>query len=570
VYSNGPLDNSPAPPLGAGMSDFLLGRFSQAQVSQPSKAANLSTYQGIYFQDDWKVTPRLTVNIGLRYEREGPPTERFNRALAGFDSTVDNPAAGAAKAAYAAGAPIAEIPPSAFQVRGGVIFAGVNGASRQIYKTDGNNFAPRIGLAFQPASNTVVRAGYGLYYIPYGQRFFANEGGVPGFDVNSLAFASSDNGLTFTRTLDNPFPGGLDKPTGSALGISTFVGQALNLRPYGDNPNAYNQRWLLSVQQRLASVWKLEARYVGNHTVKMPVTRNLNALPNSQLSTSPERDDNNNNRLTGLVANPFFGINNVGGAIGTSRTIARSQLLRPYPEFANISFYNNQGWSTYHALQVELERSLSNGLTIQSSYTFSKTMDGLSFLNEGDPVTEKAISIADRPHIFRFIALYELPFGKGRRFGAGWNGVVRYAISGWQAQAISFVQSGVPLGWGNILFRGNIKDIAVDSQRPERMFNTGAGFETDSRKQLVSNLRTFPSALAGIRTNRETNTDFSIIKNNSLGERFSLQFRAEAYNAFNQHFFSTGVNTNPANAAFGTSTSASSPRAVQLGLKLIF
>src|SRR5204863_1739151 len=148
------------------------------------------------------------------------------------------------------------------------------------------------------------------------------------------------------------------------------------------------QRWEFSIERRLGRNYKLEARYIGNHTVKMPINRNLNGLPNSYLSKSPERDNATINSLTGLVANPFFGLPNVGGTLGTSRTVAASQLLRPFPEFGTLNYNVNQGWSTYHSLQVEFQRSFSAGFTFQTSFTWSKTLDGLSYLNEGDPVPE--------------------------------------------------------------------------------------------------------------------------------------------------------------------------------------
>ncbi|MBS1824221.1 MAG: TonB-dependent receptor [Acidobacteria bacterium] len=541
AYSNGPLDTAAAPPIGAGLSDFLLGRFASAQISQPSKAANLSTYQGFYLQDDWRVSPRLTLNLGMRYEREGAPTERFNQAIAGFDFNATSPIAAA----------------SGLPLKGGLLFAGVNGNPRTIYRSDLNNFAPRIGLAYQARKNTVVRAGYGLYYIPYGQRFFANEGGVPGFDVNTVSLSTADNGLTFSRTLDNMFPVGLDKPVGSSQGLATFLGQGLSLRPFGDNPTGYNQRWQFSIQHRLGDNYRLEARYVGNRTVKMPINRNFNALPNSYLSRSPERDQPVIDNLNALVNNPLFGIAGVGGTIGAQRTIARQQLLRPFPQYGNITGFVHQGWSSYHALQVEFERRMSSGLTFQTSYTFSKTLDGLEYLNEGDSGPERVISAADRPHIWRFLSIYELPFGRGKKYG------------GWQVQGVAFLENGATLAWGNIIFRGNIKDIPVDKQIPERMFNVDAGFERAAARQPQFNLRTFPSRLSGVRASSQTNTDFSLIKNTTFKERFNIQFRAEAYNVFNQHFF-IGGGTVPTNAAFGVTTSAASPRTVQLGVRLVY
>src|SRR5207248_5657087 len=119
-----------------------------------------------------------------------------------------------------------------------------------------------------------------------------------------------------------------------------------------------------------------------------------------------------------------------------------------------LTYYSNTGWSTYNSLQVALQRSFSNGVTFQTSYTWSKTLDGLSYLNDADTRPERVISVSDRPHVWRLMALYELPFGRGRRFGGSWPGVPRFLIGGWQVQGIAFLESGIPLGWGNVLFLG--------------------------------------------------------------------------------------------------------------------
>jgi len=568
LYTRGPLDNSPAPPHGSGLADFLLGRFEVARLNQPVKAANLSTYQSFYLQDDWKIGSKLTLNLGLRYEREGPATERFNRALAGFAFDVDNPIAAQVRANYAQ-SPLPEMPVSQFALKGGLLFAGVDGNPRTIYDPDQNNFAPRIGLSYQAGKDTVIRAGYGLFYVPYGHRFIANEGSVPGFDVNTYAYSSNDGGLTFTRRLSNLFPAGLDKPVGASLGLRTYLGQPITIPAPRHNPNAYNQRWQVSVQRRIAAVHRIEVRYVANHTVKMPITRDLGALPNSFLSTSKERDQRVIDNLTALVPNPFYQVAGVGGSLGTARVIAKYQLLRPFPQFSSVRIPVPQGWSWYHALQVEFERRLANGLTLQTNYTWGKILDGLTFLNPADPVPERVIASQDRTQIWRLLALYELPFGKGRRWGANTSPALRHIISGWQLQVIPIAQVGEPIPWGNVLFRGNIKELRVNKQTAERMFNTEAGFETAPAKQLAYNVRTFPSYLCGVRYQTEKNVDFSVIKNTTITERVALQFRAESYNVFNLHVY-TDANTNPTSAAFGTSTSASVPRSVQLGLRLLF
>ncbi len=556
TYTRGPLDNSPAQPLGAGLADFLLGRFNSAQINQPAKAANLSTFQSFYFQDDWKISPKLTINAGLRYEREGPATERFDRTLSGFDFAVENPIAAQARAGYAA-IPNPPLALSQFQVRGGLLFAAAAGQPRTIYDANNRNFMPRAGMAYQVSPSMVLRAGYGIYFVPYGQRFIPGESAVPGYDTNTFSFASPD-GIRFTRSLDNLFPDGLTPPVGNSLGLRTFLGQSVNIPALRRNPNGYNQRWQFSLQKRIASAYKLEARYVGNRTIRMPMQRNRNALPNLFLSASPERDQPRIDLLTTRVNNPFRGIDGVGGNLATATMVGYSELLTPYPAFVNINVQEPQGWTSYHALQVEFERQFSNGITFQTAYTWAKTIDGLGYLNPADPRPEKVISDVDRPHIWRLIALYELPF-KRNRF-----------VAGWQFQGISFIQSGYPISFSNVLFRGDIHEIASGPLGPDRMFNIDAGFERKSARQLQSNIRSFPSRLAGVRTDTQWNTDLSMIKSTRITERVSVQFRAEAYNVFNQHFVQGAIDTNPVGRTFGSTTAVSGPRTLQLGIKGIF
>ncbi|MBI3680296.1 MAG: TonB-dependent receptor, partial [Acidobacteria bacterium] len=536
AYSRGPLDNSPAAPIGNGLADFLLGRFGSANINQPSKAANLATYQGLYLQDDWKITPKLMVNLGLRWEREGPATERFNRNLAGFDSAPVNPISDAARANYARQPAIAELPLDQFRVLGGLQFAGVGGQPRTIFDASNRNFAPRVGLAYQLRPSTVIRAGYGIYFIPYGQRFIANEGGVPGFDVNTQSFSTTNSGITFTRTVDNLFPTGLDSPIGSSQGLRTFLGQGLTIPAPRQNPYAYNQRWQFGLQQRFRGSYRAEARYVGNRTIRMPNQRNFNSLPNRYLSTAPERDQTRIDYLSSRIPNPFLQVPGVTGTIGTNQFSSPDSLLRPYPHFAAITVQVPEGYTTYHSLQVDLEKQLANGFTFQTGYVFSKTIDALSYLNAGDPAPERVISANHKPHIWRLMALWEVPLARKHRW-----------LGGWQVQALSFGQSGTPIDFGNVLFRGDIKQLPVPDKTPDRMFNVDAGFERTAARQLASNVRRFPSRLASVTTDRAWNTDFSILKNTIIREGVTAQFRAEAYNVFNQHFFQGGVIADPVN-----------------------
>jgi hypothetical protein len=298
--------------------------------------------------------------------------------------------------------------------------------------------------------------------------------------------------------------------------------------------------------------------------------KDLNALPAQYLSTSPVRDQNTINYLNAQVTNPFYPL--LPKTNLASTTVARSQLLRPYPQFGSINYSPNDGYSWYHSMQVRAERRFAAGLSASLSYTWSKTMEAFSYLNPTDPRPEEVISSQDRTHRTAVTWLYELPFGRGKALGGPSNAFVSKLISGWQTQGIYTAQSGAPLNFGNIIFTGDVKNIALpkDQRNPDRWFNVNAGFERDSAKQLGSNLRTFPSRLSSVRADGPNNWDLSLIKNTHITEGTQLQFRAEAINALNHPQF-TAPNTTPTSTAFGTVTGEFAwPRVIQFGLKLLF
>ncbi len=574
-FSTGPFNTSPLPQHGAAMVDFLLGTYSSAVLNQSPKASQLSTYYGFYFQDDWKLTPRLTLNYGLRWEREGPPTERFDRAVADFAFDQENPIAAVARANYAAN-PIPELPVAQFQVKGGLVFAG--SGLREAYDPDNNNFAPRLGLAFQLNADTVLRGGYGLFYVPYGQRFFAAATPPPGFTTNTFSFSSQDGGLTFPNKIENLFSSGLVPAAGSSRGLATFLGQSLSLSALPrQKVNAHSHSWQFGVQHKFGNYTKLEARYVGTRTQDMPISRNINALPNQFLYQENQRNQAALDNMSSLVANPFLGIPGVGGSLGTATRVARSALLNPFPHFGAITMSVNEGFTTYDALQVEFQRYFNAGLTFQTSYVFSKMIDALEYLNPGDAKPQKVISREWRPHAWRFTGIWELPFGRKRQLGANLHPALDLFVGGWQVQGTAIVQSGTPLSWNRDLFLregATIRDIKVDNPVRERLFNTGA-FRTAAAEQPGTfHLRTFPLQLAHLRVPYQTHTDISLIKNFSIKERFKIQGRLEAYNAFNTHYIFEDtfprIQMNPVAGNFGAALDVSGPRTLQAGLEFIF
>src|SRR5262249_51820341 len=240
-------------------------------------------FNGMFFHDDWKVSSKLTLNLGVRYEYEGTTTERYNRNIFGFDQTVSSPIEAAAKAAYAAH-PIAHVPVSSFQGKSGLIFADAD--HRGFYNPDKNNVQPRIGFAYKLTDKTVLRGGWGLYTVP----FTINGVNQVGFSQSTPIVGTNDLGLTFASSLENPFPNGVLAPLGASLGLSAQLGQGVSFVPR-DVKNTQAQRWSFGVQRELPGNWLVEIQYVGNHGYNgVAGTNILNATPKKYLSTNLFRD----------------------------------------------------------------------------------------------------------------------------------------------------------------------------------------------------------------------------------------------------------------------------------------
>ncbi|MBI4873483.1 MAG: carboxypeptidase regulatory-like domain-containing protein [Acidobacteria bacterium] len=569
AWTRGPMDNSPAAPIGQGLASMLLGIPGGGSISYNASRAEQSTFSALFLHNDWKATRRLTLNLGLRYEYEGAATERFNRSVRGFDFQTPNPIEAQARANYAR-APIPEMSVSAFRTTGGLLFAGAGGQPRGLWKPDRNNLSPRFGFAFQAGPKTVVRGGYGIFFDTLGiDRQHTNQGG---FNQATSLIPSADNGLTFRATLANPFPDGIQIPPGASGGLLTFLGRGVTFFNEG-MLNPYVQRWSLSVQRELPGRIVVETGYVGNRGTKFSVAREWNPIPAGYLSTSPQRDQTAIDFLSAQVRSPFSGLPEFAGTALASSQVNRSQLLRPLPHFAGVSGSQTVGYSYYHSLQVQAEKRFSKGVTFQAAWTYSKFMQATDFLNDTDALPEKVVSDLDYPHRIIVNAVYELPFGKGKPLLGGARGVWNHLAGGWQAQGIYEGQSGAPLGFGNAIFNGNLHDIPlpVSSRMAERWFNTGAGFERDARRQLGSNIRRFSTRFAGVRADGINAWDLSLFKNFRLTERWKAQFRVETNNALN-HVMFAAPNTAPSSSAFGTITAETGhgPRRVDFGIKLIF
>ncbi len=565
TYTNGPLNTSTAPPTGGELTSFLLGL--PGTSSYMSKSANTATqevYYGVYVHDDVKLTPKLTMNIGIRWEYESPLTERYNRSVSQFDFNAASPIEDVVRTNYAAN-PIPEIAAGDFHVKGGLTFAGVGGNSRGFWKNEKNNFMPRIGFAYQPMADLVFRGGYGIFFDSIGINTY--DAVQSGFTQTTPVQVSLDSGITYIASTANPFPSGLLEPAGASGGLSTYLGQSVSFfRPERKNP--YNQRWSLGFQKLFLERFMVEASYIGSRGTRLQVSRQLDFVPRQYLSTSGTRDNTTISYLAKTFTSPFYGTKPIYG-----KTISRASLLLPYPQFTGVSVYDPVGYSWYHSLQTRMEKRFSKGYTLSIAYTFSRMMEATSYLNYSDSGPYESLSSLDRPHRLVISGIWELPFGKGRRYGAKLPGAVNFFAGGWQFNGMVQRQSGPALGWGDVwtLFTGDSTKVGLSkSERSvDRWFNTDAGFNKKSAEQLAQNIRVSPWYFSNLRADGQARWDFSLFKTFPITDRANIQFQAETINAWNHPNLSTPTMT-PTSSTFGMITTQDATRTWIFSLKLGF
>ena len=552
-WTQGPNPNQSSAVAGLGLASFLLGIPGGGVNPVPALALTTKFY-GFFLQDSWKVTPKLTLNLGLRWDYESPRTDRFNQ-LTNFD--------------YQAASPL-QVP--GLTLRGGLTFVGVGGLPRTNAKLDRNNFAPRLGIAYRLNSKTVVRTGGGLFYgHTGGLGGGAGPFGTSGF-LASTSIVTSLDGINPIVKWSDPYPNGFNRPTGSSAGLGTLLGQAIGYYDRG-NVTPYSVQWNFNIQREMPANILLEAGYAGSRGLRFPENRQFNQLSPEFLSQG--------DALRQQVPNPFLGRIAVGAL--AQRTVARAQLLRPFPQFDSVTS-QGAGWasSTYHALEAKAEKRYASGVSILASYTWSKLMDfgigpfageslgGSSFQNWFNIAADKSPSILDQTHRFIMNAVYELPFYKNR------SGTVAKLLGGWQLGGIWSAFSGGPLGINsnvnNTFSQGggqrpdwNGQNPCVTNPTPGRWLDSGV-FSNPATYAFGTSPRTFN----GCRSDGSAQVDMTMTKNTKIRERLNLQFRAEFFNIANSPRFAP-PNASFGNAQFGTINAQSNlPRIVQFGLKLIY
>jgi hypothetical protein len=556
-FTQGPNPNTAASNRGNSIASLLLGTGSSGSLIQSFKdAATQSIYTALYFQDDWRLTKRLTLNLGLRYDLDTPRTERYNR-MNYFDPSARSPLAGRV--------------PGYSNLTGGLVFVGVDGRPRTQYIMDTNNLAPRLGFAYQVTRSTAIRGGYGHIFAISLQQAHGTVGPY-GFRTET-PWVSTIDGITPNYLLSNPFPTGFTAVSGASQGLLTQAGANIQA-PVRETLTPYSMQWNFNVQRNLPGQVLLEVAYVG--------TRGLQLSRNDESGLSLNQLDPKymalGSQLNQTVDNPFYGI--VDRGVLAAAKVSRAQLLRPYPQFTDvIPLYSTGASAVYHALQITFSKRFSRGLQFEGSYTWAKAIqEALSHVDSYNMRASRSLADYDIAHRFVVSYIYELPFGRGRRFGADWSRVFHALLGGWQVNGFTTCQSGTPLSISanNVAGLFNPRGLANNNGKSARLsgdihdrlmryfdtsvFSQPAAFTFGNTQPSSPDLRSPPVR----------NWDLSVFKEFSLRENMQLQFRTEAFNAFNTVRFGS-PNTSVTSNQFGQiSTQANSPRQIQFGLKLMF
>ena len=533
-----------------------------------------------YIQDNFRATNRLTLNVGLRYDLNLPRTERFDR-MASFDTNAVSPLAGKV--------------PGMPDLKGAPVFAGQNGAPRNIYDADKNDFGPRIGLAFQLNKKTVLRGGYGLFY---GVNKYGASGplGALGYTstTNVTRFYQNDGSTPWSR-MSNPWPDGLLIPPGNSLGASTNLGLDMTGVAYRHwNTTPYEQSWSFGFQRQLPFDTLFDATYVGKKGTHLYFggAGILGYLPQNVAQDFLTRPSYYNE----MVTNPFYGVITDPNSPLSGSEITRSNLYRAYPQYSNTTMFEPP-WanSIYHALQVRVEKRFSRGLQFLTTYTWGKSIDNASVMGGGttwlggttsslqnpyDFHAERSVSEFDIPHTLQVSYTWELPIGRGKAVGTDWNPVLNAIAGGWATNGIWRFASGMPI---SLLLEGGQAIPTFGTQRPDltgpltRASNwTLDQYFADPTVAAKPEPYVFGTAPRFVHTVRQPGTNtaalsmFKQFSLNPLREGAKLEFRAEAFNALNHPQF-CGPHATVGQDSFGKITAqCNTPREGQLALKLYF
>jgi hypothetical protein len=568
-----PLSNTGAA-SGNGVATFLLGLPTGGSVQLGTPRTERYRYYAVYLQDDWKIGSRTTLNIGVRWDYQPAVTVKDNLTVSGFDTTSENPLQaqlpqGAATINPATGQPLI--------LRGGLLFAN-HGGPKSPYKNDWDNIQPRVGITHRITQWLGARANYGRSYLGLSS---SGQAGVytNDFQRTTPFVAFAPNGIDPGTAWPTPFPAGFLQPLGGELGLLTSVGTNLTV-PNRDYEVPYTDQWSAGLDVQLPYRINLDVAYVGNQVSKLGVNRPINNVPQSENEKAIPSLGGNAGYLNQTFANPFAGL--VPGQGLNASTVARSQLLRPFPQFGTITMDRlNRGSSYYNALEAAATRRYHNGVMVAVNYTWMKLEDKVNFFTNYDTTPYRDIQGDQRRHRLTITTLVDLPFGPGKALGGNTSGLLGGLIGGWQFNTIGEIQSGRPLP-----LNGSAVQLDPSVALPDNEQSFSHWFDNSST--ALNNPRpdgTFAWTVLGPNEYRvvkqrfhdvneptEPQWSFSLFKNTTLGKGMTLQLRFETFNVFNVRIYGP-PNTDPGNANFGVVDTASQvnfARQTQVGVRVTF
>lgn len=557
---------------GNAVADFLLGYPFTGSIIVNSSQALAERLWSLFAQDDFHVSPKFTLNVGVRWDYLSPLFDKHNALNYGFCTLCASPL---------------QIP--SMNLQGGLEFAGAAGNPRGVTAPYYNNFAPRIGFAYQIRPNTLLRGGYAMMYAST----FNNPGPAPGYSQTTGMITSVQEGIPNPAApLTNPFPSGILLPVGSSAGLATALGESISFAdPDANIPRI--QQYSLEVQHQFGANWRASVGYVGSRSSRLSVSRQLNYLP---LAVVNQANTQGSGFLTASVANPFLAVpasfpylGALKGTYLTTPTVQEQQLLVPYPQFPRngiTELFMPLGLARYNGLQAELAKRLpSAGLDFSVSYTWSKNMDYLTFLNPTDPTPSWYIDPYDIPQQLKVSAVWYLPFGSGQRFASSANPVLNQLIGGWSVSGQGRAQAGMPLAFpAGVAPTGAQETVANPSLNG--WFNTCTLLLSGATQNCLKGqtpawvirgpyqLQTWSPYLNSIRKPGIDNLDLSVAKRMQFKERYSLTLRADFINSTNTTEFFSGPDTNATDTTFGKiagfETQSNDPRVIMMSLRFQF
>jgi hypothetical protein len=566
---------NPAGGSGSGLdfASFLYGTPATASVQEPAFTASQQIYTAGFIQDSYKATNKLTVSLGLRYEVTGPWTERFDR-ISVFLPTTPSPLAAT----------------TGLPLQGSIGLVNTpQRTDRSAVNTNYEEFSPHVGIAYLVGSNTTLRAGYGISWLPIDVNLFS----APDHDsINSITESmntSLNGGITPYNVLSNPFPNGIiPPPQRNGDPNAALYGQGVTTQIPG-NPLGYVQQWNFDIQRQFGPTFLIDAAYVGSKGTHLPIqTQSINYLPASDLSLGTA--------LLNTTPNPFYGKVPAASPFNTA-TIANGQLMRPFPQFGSVTLASQgSGDSVYESFQLKVTKNFGSGGTALLTYTNSKLIGNVESLSPwlesygpagyqywGNLRLERSLSSFDVPQ--RLVGSYvvDLPVGKGKKFLSSAHGLVQAIAGGWGLDGTMTFQSGFPLALTTS--QNNTHDLGggsrpnfVPQNCPNGYFTSGSAesrlngwFNTSCFQQPAPfSFGNVSRTMPDLRQDSLSNWDFALFKNFGFGERWKLQLRGETFNLFNTPQFAA-PNTSLGSSNFGKVTSqANQPRLIQVAAKVIW